>query len=54
MGWFAYSLDSGLALYFLASKLLSIFQYAMLGRFDIKNLLPKKKIEVTKKGEKND
>lgn len=51
MGWFAYSLASGLALYFLASNLFSIFQYAALGRFDLKNLLPKKKIEVTKKGE---
>jgi YidC/Oxa1 family membrane protein insertase len=51
MGWFAYSLASGLALYFLASNLFSIFQYAMLGRFDLKNLLPKRKIEITKKGE---
>lgn len=54
MGWFAYSLASGLALYFLASNLFSIVQYAALGRFDIKNLLPKKKIEVVKKGEKNE
>jgi YidC/Oxa1 family membrane protein insertase len=45
MGWFAYSLASGLALYFLASNLFSIFQYAILGRFDLKNLLPKKKVE---------
>jgi len=45
MGWFAYSLASGLALYFLASNLFSIFQYAVLGRFDFKNLLPKKKTE---------
>ena len=43
MGWFAYSLASGLALYFLASNLFSIIQYAILGRFDFKNLLPKKK-----------
>jgi len=45
MGWFAYSLASGLALYFLASNLFSIIQYAVLGRFDIKNLFPKKKSE---------
>lgn len=45
MGWFAYSLASGLALYFLASNLFSIFQYAVLGRFDFKNLLPKKQTE---------
>jgi len=45
MGWFAYSLASGLALYFLASNLFSIIQYAILGRFDFKNLLPKKKAE---------
>lgn len=42
MGWFAYSLASGLALYFLASNIFSIFQYAVLGRFDFKNLFPKK------------
>jgi len=51
MGWFAYSLASGLALYFLASNLFSIIQYAILGRVNIKNLLPGKKMEVTKKGE---
>lgn len=48
MGWFAYSLASGLALYFLTSNLFSIFQYAALGRFDLKNLFPKNKIEVKK------
>jgi len=45
MGWFAYSLASGLALYFLASNLLSIIQYAIMGRFDLKNLFPMKKTE---------
>jgi YidC/Oxa1 family membrane protein insertase len=48
MGWFAYSLASGLALYFLASNLLSIIQYAVLGKFDFKNLFPKKNVEVKK------
>lgn len=51
MGWFAYSLASGLALYFLASNLFSIFQYAVLGKVDFRNLLPGKKVEVVKKGE---
>jgi len=46
MGWFAYSLASGLALYFLASNLFSIVQYAILGRFDFKNLFPKKSKEI--------
>ena len=45
MGWFAYSLASGLALYFLASNMFSIVQYAILVRFDFKNLLPKPKAE---------
>jgi len=49
MGWFAYSLASGLALYFLTSNLFSIIQYAALGRFDFKNLFPKKNVEVVKK-----
>ena len=48
MGWFAYSLASGLALYFLASNLFSIIQYAVLGRFDLKNLFPKKNVEAKK------
>jgi YidC/Oxa1 family membrane protein insertase len=45
MGWFAYSLASGLALYFLASNLFSIIQYGIMGRFNFKNLLPQKKAE---------
>ena len=44
MGWFAYSLASGLALYFLTSNLLSIIQYAILGRFDFRNVFPKKSV----------
>jgi len=48
MGWFAYSLASGLALYFLASNLFSIFQYAALGKIDFKNLFPKKNTEEKK------
>lgn len=43
MGWFAYSFASGLALYFVASNLISIVQYALLGRFDFSTLFPKPK-----------
>jgi YidC/Oxa1 family membrane protein insertase len=38
MGWFAYSFASGLALYFVVSNLVSIAQYALLGKADIKKL----------------
>ncbi|MCC6146638.1 MAG: membrane protein insertase YidC [Anaerolineaceae bacterium] len=48
MGWLAWSLASGLALYFLASNLIGILQYALLGKLNWRNLLPKKK-EVTVK-----
>jgi YidC/Oxa1 family membrane protein insertase len=40
MGFMAYSLASGLALYFLASNLIGIAQYSILGRADWSNLLP--------------
>jgi len=43
MGWFAYSFASGLAVYFVTSNLVSIVQYALLGRFDFSALFPKKK-----------
>jgi YidC/Oxa1 family membrane protein insertase len=48
MGWFAYTLASGLALYFFASNLITILQYAFLGRLNFSNLKPKKKVEVKK------
>lgn len=48
MGWFAYSFASGLALYFVASNLVTILQYAALGKLNFSNLLPKKKVEVKK------
>ncbi|MBN1667623.1 MAG: membrane protein insertase YidC [Anaerolineales bacterium] len=41
MGWLAYSFSSGLALYFVVSNLASIFQYAVTGRVDWSQLLPK-------------
>jgi YidC/Oxa1 family membrane protein insertase len=43
MGWIAYSLASGLALYFIVSNLLGIAQYALMGNLNWSNLLPKKK-----------
>ena len=42
MGWIAYSLSSGLALYFLATNIISIIQYAAMGKVNWRNLLPKK------------
>jgi YidC/Oxa1 family membrane protein insertase len=38
MGWIAYSLASGLALYFIVSNLLGIAQYALMGRANWNNL----------------
>jgi YidC/Oxa1 family membrane protein insertase len=43
LGYFAYSFASGLAVYFVASNLATIAQYAMMGKLDWRNLLPKKK-----------
>jgi len=42
MGWFAYSFASGLALYFVVSNLVSIAQYAILGKLDFSKLFPSK------------
>jgi YidC/Oxa1 family membrane protein insertase len=39
LGYFAYTLASGLALYFVASNLLAIAQYAATGKIDFKKLL---------------
>ena len=43
MGYFAMTFASGLAIYFIASNLVGIAQYAMLGKLDWKNLLPSAK-----------
>lgn len=40
MGMIAYSLASGLAIYFLASNVVGIVQYAAMGKTNWKNLLP--------------
>lgn len=42
MGWLAYSFSSGLALYFVASNVFTILQYAVMGKLEWSNLLPKR------------
>lgn len=42
MGWLAYSFSSGLALYFVASNVFTIIQYALMGKLNWRNLLPGK------------
>jgi YidC/Oxa1 family membrane protein insertase len=44
MGWIAYSLASGLALYFIISNVLGVAQYAIMGNVHWGNLLPKRKV----------
>jgi YidC/Oxa1 family membrane protein insertase len=43
MGYLALTFASGLALYFVTSNLVTILQYAAMGRLDWRNLLPVKK-----------
>ncbi len=43
IGWLAYSFPAGLAVYFVASNLVGILQYAMMGRLDFSNLFGSKK-----------
>lgn len=38
IGWLAYSFPAGLAVYFVASNVVGILQYAMMGRLDWRNL----------------
>ena len=40
MGFMAYSLASGLALYFLTSNIIGIIQYGLLGKANLSNLFP--------------
>jgi YidC/Oxa1 family membrane protein insertase len=53
LGWFALTFPSGLAVYFITSNLLGIFQYAMQGKANWRNLLPggnkQQQAQVTKK-----
>jgi YidC/Oxa1 family membrane protein insertase len=37
MGWISFTLAAGLAIYFVVSNLIGIFQYAMMGQLDLKN-----------------
>ncbi|HXF84493.1 MAG TPA: YidC/Oxa1 family membrane protein insertase [Anaerolineales bacterium] len=41
LGWFALTFPSGLAVYFITSNVLGIIQYAMQGKANWQNLLPK-------------
>jgi YidC/Oxa1 family membrane protein insertase len=52
MGWFAYSFASGLALYFLVSNIVTIFQYGVLGKLNINNLFPSKNVDAKAKSDK--
>ncbi|MEI7987486.1 MAG: YidC/Oxa1 family membrane protein insertase [Chloroflexota bacterium] len=40
LGFFAYSFAAGLAVYFVTSNLVSVFQYTLLGKTDWRRLLP--------------
>ncbi len=48
MGYLAYTLASGLALYFITSNVVGIIQYSMLGKVNWRNLLPARKPVQTK------
>ena len=48
MGWIAWTLSSGLALYFIVSNILGIAQYAMMGNLHWNNLMPKRKVASAK------
>ena len=52
MGYMGLTLASGLALYFIVSNLIGILQYAMLGKANWKNLIPKSKSASTTESEK--
>jgi YidC/Oxa1 family membrane protein insertase len=44
MGYLAFTLASGLALYFVTSNIVGIIQYAALGKIDLRSLLPARKV----------
>ncbi len=48
MGYLALTFASGLALYFIASNLVTIVQYAAMGKLDWRNLLPTKRASGSK------
>ena len=43
LGFFAYQFAAGLAIYFVASNVFSIFQYALLGKLEWRKLIPSRK-----------
>ena len=47
MGWLAFTLSSGLSLYFVVSNLFGIIQYAVMGKANWKSLLPGHKADAT-------
>ena len=46
MGWMALTFSSGLAIYFVASNVVGIVQYGLMGKLKLSNLLPNKKSDV--------
>jgi len=52
MGWLAWTLSSGLSLYFVVTNLIQILQYAVTGKVYWGNILPGKKAEPTKTASK--
>ncbi len=48
MGWLSYTYSAGLAVYFVASNLVSLLQYALMGRLDFSNLLGRKEKQTAK------
>lgn len=52
MGWFAYSFASGLALYFLISNVVTVFQYGLLGRLNFSSLFPSRNVDAKTKNDK--
>jgi YidC/Oxa1 family membrane protein insertase len=56
MGWLAWTLASGLSLYFVVSNVIGILQYALLGKANWKSLLPSRKepvVEAPRQGKSN-
>lgn len=45
MGWISYQYNAGLAVYFVASNIVSLIQYGLMGRLNFSGLLGKKKEE---------
>jgi YidC/Oxa1 family membrane protein insertase len=48
MGYMAFTLSSGLALYFFVSNVVGILQYAFLGKLNLDNLFPNRKKQIVK------